>query len=499
VKKIIIILVILAVIGGGVLWKKDAITSLFSKEAQKLPETDRLYTAAKMSFKIVINEQGTLTSKKSTQMKVPHTISRQVKIVWLIEDGAKVKKGDKVVELDKQEIENAIMKKEESLVSLKKKLELAEEKLKLEKEREDVKWKASQDALDQAIKNKDKYNELEAPKQFADKQVQIQKAQEGVDKAHKSVEDAQEKVSEELFMDEKQREKNLKDLENKKRQYQTSLKQLESAQLNMKIFRRHTHKEKLKSLDDAITNRKMNLEDAKISAKSDINEAQNSVDQIKIQIKQSERNLTKDKKALNEMIVKAPTEGIVHIGDANARRWGSHNQIEVGKDVWRGRVLAHIPDTKNFEVTTDIPENTRSKVKKGLEATIKLPAIPDLALKGKIYYVATKAHHRISWDRSSPKVFNIKINVDSNGDNGGDGRIVSGMTARIEIFVDEIKDVLAVPVESVFVEEDKNFVYKQTNGQPEKVYVTTKQSNENFVAIEGLEEGDRVYLFDPYK
>ncbi|MFC1582930.1 efflux RND transporter periplasmic adaptor subunit, partial [Planctomycetota bacterium] len=241
-------------------------------------------------------------------------------------------------------------------------------------------------------------------------------------------------------------------------------------------------------------NKKMRLEDAKIAAKSDINDAQHQVDQLKIRIKQYNDNLKKAKESLEKALVKAPIKGVVHIGDPNQRRWGGNNQIEVGSELWRGRVIAHIPDSENFEVSTDIPENSRSKVKKGLDVTVSLPAVPDLILTGKIIEVANKAHNRISWDPSSPKAFKIKIDI-----KGNDERLVSGMTARVEIFVDEIKDVLVVPIESVFVEEDKNHVWRQTSGQPKKVYVETKQSNENYVAVEGLEEGDRVYLFDPFQ
>jgi len=493
-KKVIVIAVILAAVTGVAYWKWSAIKGLFAKEVKEAPVADRLFTVELTSFKVVLNEQGNLKSKKSTKIKVPNFNIGQTKIVWLIEDGTKVKKDDKVTEFEKQQIETNIKKQEEDLESRKNKLEIAEQRLALAQEREQVKWTSSEKSLEQTKKNKEKYITLEAPKKYADLQVGMRKVEERVEEARKAVTAAQEKISEELFVDDSQRVKNEAELANKKRQYQTSLKELESTQLQMKIYRRHTHPEKLKKLDDDIQSKIMQLEDAKIAAKSDINEAQHSVDQLKIRVKQLEDSTKKAKETLEKTILKAPVDGIVHIGDPDQRRWGGNNQIEVGAQVWRGRVIAHIPDSENFEVSTDIPENSRSKVQKGLDVTVTLPAVPDLILTGKIFEVANKAHNRISWDPSSPKAFNIKIDV-----KGNDERLVSGMTARVEIFVEEIKDVLVVPIESVFVEEDKNYLYRHTQGNPEKVFVETKQSNEHFVAVEGVAEGDRVYLFDPFK
>ena len=484
------VLVILA--GAALYWKKDVIRGISSSSAEGLPSADRLYTVRNMDFRIVLNEQGTLKSKDSTKIKVPHFQTGRTKLTWLIEDGARVKKGERIAEFEKGEIENRITKKKEELVSLHKKLELSGQLLELEKEREEVKWKSSEKAYEQAIKNREKYIDLEAPKKYADLEVSIKKAEDKVESARNAMSVAQEKVSEELFVDDKQRQANEQNLRNKELQYKTALKQLESARLQMKIYRRHTHPEKLSSLDDAIQTKKMRLEDAKISAQSDINAAQHDVDRLKIQIRQTEKHIEKLKQSLEKTVLKAPAEGVVHIGDP--RRRYSSRQIEVGAEVWRGRVIAHIPDVKNFQVESSIPENSRSRIRKGLEVAVTLPAVPGLLLKGTITAVAHKAHTRVSWDPSSPKAFNITIDVKQD-----DERLVSGMTARVEIFISEITGVRAVPVEAVFVEKDKNFVYRQTGGKPEKVVVTTGQSNEDFVAVQGVNEGDRVYLFNPFR
>ena len=78
--------------------------------------------------------------------------------------------------------------------------------------------------------------------------------------------------------------------------------------------------------------------------------------------------------------------------------------------------------------------------------------------------------------------------------------LVSGMSVQIEIITETLKDVMSVPIESVFEEEGKYFVYLKNDYKQKTAYVTLGISNDNYVHIKsGLNEGDTVYLYRPFQ
>jgi multidrug efflux pump subunit AcrA (membrane-fusion protein) len=101
----------------------------------------------------------------------------------------------------------------------------------------------------------------------------------------------------------------------------------------------------------------------------------------------------------------------------------------------------------------------------------------------------------VQWDSASPKVYKTKLKLDKQSD-----RLVNGMSVQIHVVTKVIPKVLFVPIEAVFEENDRFFVYRAGTGGPEEVTVSIGESNDNFVEIKsGLQEDDVVYLYRPYQ
>ena len=74
------------------------------------------------------------------------------------------------------------------------------------------------------------------------------------------------------------------------------------------------------------------------------------------------------------------------------------------------------------------------------------------------------------------------------------------MSVQLDIVTGVIKDTLFVPIEAVFEDKDRLFVYRMNGSVPEVRDVKIGNSNTNFVEItEGLAEGDVVCLYKPYQ
>lgn len=141
------------------------------------------------------------------------------------------------------------------------------------------------------------------------------------------------------------------------------------------------------------------------------------------------------------------------------------------------------PETIYFAISADQTEVV--KLTKGLEGTITLDAYPDEKVYGVIESIG---YTPIEGETGT--VYEVKLNLDGNEKT----RYRLGMTGDVEFILRTIPNSVAVPVEYILDENDKQYVYKNVNGKKEKVEVTTTDEYDGLVRVtKGLSEGDVIY------
>ncbi len=69
------------------------------------------------------------------------------------------------------------------------------------------------------------------------------------------------------------------------------------------------------------------------------------------------------------------------------------------------------------------------------------------------------------------------------------------MTAVVEIDIEQLTDVLSVPIQAIVQRADKNWCYVRVDNQLEKREITLGKTNDKFVEIkQGSQDGDVVVL-----
>jgi HlyD family secretion protein len=212
------------------------------------------------------------------------------------------------------------------------------------------------------------------------------------------------------------------------------------------------------------------------------------VTQSKLKIKQLEANLEEANVTLKKLTVVSPGSGIAIIG----KNWSTQNKWQVGDQPWSGTLLIQLPDLTELKVETDINEVDIAKIKKDQEAEIRLDAFSDKMYKGNVIAVATLAKFKDE-DKSKIKVFPIEILLKKTSE-----ELLPGMTVSCRIIVDEINDVLFVPLEAIHKEATGSFVFlKSGNSYKKKTIVTGLSNNDYIIVTEGIKEGDNVALSIP--
>jgi predicted DNA binding protein len=137
---------------------------------------------------------------------------------------------------------------------------------------------------------------------------------------------------------------------------------------------------------------------------------------------------------------------------------------------------------------TYVNEIDVSKVKAGQEVRLSVDAFPDKTYTGSVISVANIGEQLPNTDA---KVFEVITKVD-----GSDPILRPSMTTGNQIITQTFKDVIYIPLETVFATADSvPFVYRKDGTRQ---IVMLGESNENFVIVEqGLKKGEKLYLSIP--
>ncbi len=199
---------------------------------------------------------------------------------------------------------------------------------------------------------------------------------------------------------------------------------------------------------------------------------------------------------LKACVIKAPQPGLVAYGDLNASSsYNYSNSIEEGATVRLRQTLLTIPDMSQMGVRVNVHESQIKKVRIGQPVKVRVDAEPGKELDGRVAELAVLPDSSSSRFTPNLKVYPCTIHI-----NGYHPWMKPGMNAKVEIIVDQLADVLYVPVQSIEVEQDHHFCYISNNGSLERREISTGLFNDEFIEVrDGLQGGEAVALAIPKK
>ena len=194
----------------------------------------------------------------------------------------------------------------------------------------------------------------------------------------------------------------------------------------------------------------------------------------------------------------AERPGLVVYGaaDQNQMRYrGSSSQeaIQEGATVRERQAILTIPDMREMAVKTNIHESAVQRVGVGQSVKVSIDAFPDVSLTGVVTKVAVVADSANAFMNPDLKVYPTTIKI-----HGVHDWLRPGMSAEVEILVDQLSDAVYVPLQAVTYWDDKRVVYVDNIGNPERREVETGTFSDSFIEIRsGLREGEKVLLLPP--
>ena len=203
-----------------------------------------------------------------------------------------------------------------------------------------------------------------------------------------------------------------------------------------------------------------------------------------------------DLKELQEQLAKtkiyARKPGLVTYGGNSERHYYGEEQIREGATVRQRQVIITIPDMNAMGVRVKVHESYIKKVKTDMRARIRVESFPDRPIQGKVTKVAILPDSANRWMNPNLKVYKTTIKIE-----GVHKWLKPGMTAKVEILVDELQDVVFVPIQAVFAEEEEQVCYVHKGSLRRRVVRTGEYNDEYIQILDGLEIGEKVALKAP--
>lgn len=445
-------------------------------------------TAKRGDYRITVIEEGSFQARNSINLTVPNQVFHQpMTIRSLVEEGALVKKDDVLMELDKGEIQQQISQGDVELQALKNNVVQADEELRIQGLTNELYLTRAEDRLKNSKLAMKKWLELEEPRLVKEAQIRIDDARQAVLDQENEVKHLDKMLAKD-FVSKAEVDKAKVALEKAKIG-------LDLAILSMTLLKDYDNPKNTATLKSNLADDELYLSSEKVACNSRLNQKQSALLGAQTACRTKEEHLKKLMSDRDLMTVKAPGDGIVLYGDPRQRYWGGEqNELKVGGKVHPHHPILTIPDLSSYKVNLQVNEGDVNKVSPNLTALIRPEAIPNATFTGKVTKVSRVSGQQQWWSGGGGSKFDVEIEMD-----GTDARIRPGMKCKVEVLIEDVKNVVFIPVDAIFEKEGKTLCYVVAS-PPTARDVKPGRANQDVIEIvEGLKEGERVTLFDPSK
>jgi RND family efflux transporter MFP subunit len=269
-------------------------------------------------------------------------------------------------------------------------------------------------------------------------------------------------------------------------QYAAKLNRLATTQATLLKKEDYEYKMQRLKLEGDLETAKRNLKQVQFTNEALMAKAEAEKIEEERSLKKEEERLARYQQSIQNCKVFAPQDGMVAYAIESGYR---RREVAAGALAHERQHLLSLPNLSKMQVKTAVHESVLEGVKVGLPATVTIDAYPDQTYEGTVRSVAVLPDPG-GWMSTDTKVYETVVTIDEEVT-----RIKPGMTAVTEIHIDRIHDVLTVPVQAVVQVKDQTWCYVEDQGSLEQRPVQPGRTNGTFVEIRsGLAAGDHVVL-----
>jgi HlyD family secretion protein len=436
-----------------------------------------LHAAQPIDLRIATLVSGTLESASSAT--VVSEVEGEAAILTVVPEGTRVAEGDIVVELDSSALRARETEQQIVVENARAAGDQLEQTNLIAKNQAEGNLAAARLVVEFARLDLEKYEKGDYPLELRQLQIETALAQEELERAR-----VQQQFSEDLARDGYINQGELE--ADRSRVTQASFK-LENARGKERSLQDYTYPRTKRDLESKLQEAERALTRVETQERLAAEQALANLKAKRKTLELEEGKLAKLRDQLAKCSVRAPQAGMVVYPvppDADM----IEDFIKQGNRVKERQHVFSIPDTEVLQVTASVHEALVNRIRPGLSARITVDVIQDLELSGSVEWISPTPEPG-DWRRTTVKFYETKVRID-----GGAEGLRPGMSAKVEILIEELPDALAVPVQSVVQRGNKGVCYV-VGARPELRRLRLgKSSNEYVQVLEGLAPGELVVM-----
>lgn len=406
-------------------------------------------SVSKGGFDHIVMEQGEIESSSNIEVacQVKSRGGSGTSILWAIDEGTRVKKGDKLVELDSSSLED--------LLNAEKLLVIGAE----------ANVTTATAAVEQAKIARQEYLEGVFKTEERTIKSEMAVAEQDLRKAKLAMQSTERLVAKGLV--------NSLQMEADKFAVANAQNMLEGAEGRLRVLQNLTRQKFLVQYD------------------SDIEAAEATLSAMRSELAEKQREYADLEQQLENCVIYAPAEGVVvHANKFSSRGGGAEFVVEEGATVRERQALINLPDPTKMQVKCTVNESRITLITPGMPVKIRIDALPDADLRGVVTKVNRYAEPG-SWFSSSVKEYAVLVRIIDPPEN-----IRTGMTAETQIFVEQLEEAIQVPIQGLYQHGEEMYSLVQKGEDKfETRLVKVNATNDTSASIsEGLEADENVIL-----
>jgi len=475
--KILLSLIVLGGLGG------TAIVIRMNRPSGGDMAVDDRYRVKVTSFDMTIPATGELEALNSVEIR--NLVEGRTLIKWIIEEGSRVAKGDLLVEITSDEIVNRVEEETLRVESARSELVAAQEAVALQESQNLSTEGKARLAVELAQLEKDRWLLGEVATRNKDIEVRLQLAGRNAKQRQEDFENSQ------MLFDQGFISKS--EMVDDQNRLDEATAELEKAVLAKQIYLKYEYPKDLKA-------KTSDLDESKAELERVISSNFRTLEQKKADLINKERQLTIRASRLANLqqqlaacSIYAPGDGLVVYGTSVGRNpWRREEPLQIGQEIHNNQLLIILPDTSQVVASVRVHETQSSRIQNGMPASVKVDALPKLQLNAKVRSVGVMAEQ--SGMGSQVREYTIRLLIE--GPNEWD--LKPSMRCKADILLGKVEEVLAVPIQAVFVERGKSYVWTPSGSQWVKSAITTGRNSETMIEVKsGLKAGETVLLRSP--
>lgn len=475
---------VLAVGGIGV---ASAVMMTGGEGTAAFETTSDVGTARMSDFEITTLASGELVAKNSVEIR--SRVESTTSVVEVVPEGTRVKKGDVLVRLNSEEIEQEIAEGELLVIESTSSYESAKTAEKIQTSDNASALLTAETELTIAKLSLEQWREGDVAKQRQSNTLQVEKAEKDLTRLSDKYEQSQMLFGQEFLSKD--------ELDRDEIAYIQAKATLAEARLDAEVYETYQYiKDKTQNeldVEQAIAKLDRVREENEINLRD--KEAQKVSQQRRLQMRQEW--LDKNREQLKACTILAPSDGLVVYGSSTeSGRFRAQNEgsISVGTQVRNNDLMLVLPDTSEMVANVKVHESLAGRIRPGQPATITIEAI-DEVVNGVVDSIGILAESS-GWRDPNLREYTVKIALLPREDQ--QSKIKPTMRCEAKIILGQVTDALAIPLPAVFNEGAVRFVYTPAGARFVRRPVKTGRMSDTHVEIlGGLKPGEQVLLRNP--